>query len=71
VDAITLFEEDTPRELIATLLPDVLVKGGDYELAGVVGRDDVEAAGGRVQIIPFRPGYSTTALIERIRGGAG
>lgn len=69
VDAVTLFDEDTPRELIAALLPDVLVKGGDYELADVVGRKEVEEAGGRVVILPFVEGASTTGLIERIRSG--
>jgi len=67
VDAVCLFDEDTPRELIAELLPDVLVKGGDYEPSGVVGREEVEQAGGEVIIIPFVPGYSTTELLERIR----
>jgi len=67
VDAVCLFDEDTPRDLIAELLPDVLVKGGDYEPSGVVGREEVEAAGGEVAIIPFVPGYSTTQLLERIR----
>ena len=67
VDAVCLFDEDTPRDLIAELLPDVLVKGGDYEPSGVVGREEVEAAGGEVTIIPFVPGYSTTEILERIR----
>lgn len=69
VDAVTLFDEDTPRELIAALLPDVLVKGGDYTADQVVGREEVESAGGRVELIPFVGGYSTTALVQRIRGG--
>ena len=69
VDAVTLFDEDTPRALVAQLLPDVLVKGGDYTLDGVVGRAEVEAAGGEVKILPFLKGHSTTALVERIRGG--
>jgi rfaE bifunctional protein nucleotidyltransferase chain/domain len=68
VDAVTLFDEETPRELIAALLPDVLVKGGDYRLDGVVGRAEVEAAGGRVEILPFLEGHSTTGLVQRIRG---
>jgi D-beta-D-heptose 7-phosphate kinase/D-beta-D-heptose 1-phosphate adenosyltransferase len=67
VDAVCLFDEDTPRALISRLLPDVLVKGGDYRIADVVGRDEVEAAGGRVVLIPFVEGYSTTGLIRRIR----
>lgn len=68
VDAVTLFDEDTPLELITALLPDVLVKGGDYAPDQVVGRDVVEAAGGSLVLIPFVPGYSTTGLIRRIRG---
>jgi D-beta-D-heptose 7-phosphate kinase / D-beta-D-heptose 1-phosphate adenosyltransferase len=67
VDAVTLFDEDTPAELIAALVPDVLVKGGDYSPAAVVGRDTVEAAGGRVVIIPFVEGRSTTGLLQAIR----
>ena len=69
VDAVTLFDEDTPRELIAALLPDVLVKGGDYTLDGIVGRAQVEAAGGEVRVLPFVQGRSTTSLIDLIRGG--
>lgn len=68
VDAITLFDEDTPLELLSALLPDVLVKGGDYAPHQVVGRDVVETAGGSVVLIPFVEGYSTTRLLERIRG---
>lgn len=67
VDAVTLFDEDTPLELIEALKPDVLVKGGDYELDGIVGREAVEGGGGEVRVIPFVPGHSTTDLIERIR----
>lgn len=67
VDAVCLFDEDTPATLIEELMPDVLVKGGDYELAGVVGREAVEGAGGRVELIPFLDGYSTSDLIQRIR----
>lgn len=67
VDAVTLFDEDTPAELIEALLPDVLFKGGDYDASRVVGRDTVEARGGRVVIIPFREGFSTTSLVEQIR----
>lgn len=67
VDWVTLFDEDTPRELIAALSPDVLVKGGNYRPDGVVGRTDVEAAGGRVEILPFLEGYSSTDLVQRIR----
>lgn len=68
VDAVTIFDEDTPRELIAELLPDVLVKGADYSLDQVVGRVEVEAAGGSVVLVPLRPGYSSTDLVQRIRG---
>jgi len=67
VDAVTLFDEDTPASLIARLLPDVLVKGGDYQPDAVVGRDAVEAAGGRLVIIPFVTGRSTTGILQRIR----
>jgi rfaE bifunctional protein nucleotidyltransferase chain/domain len=67
VDAVTLFDEDTPRELIEALLPDVLVKGGDYHVDDVVGGREVIAAGGHVQILPFLRGYSTTSLLERAR----
>ena len=67
VDAVVLFEEDTPRELIAALLPDVLVKGGDYTRDTVVGADEVEAAGGRVVIAPLVPGRSTTSILQRAR----
>lgn len=71
VDAVTIFDEDTPQALIAALLPDVLVKGGDYRLEDVVGRAEVETTGGRVVILPFLDGRSTTRLFQRIRGGAG
>jgi D-beta-D-heptose 7-phosphate kinase / D-beta-D-heptose 1-phosphate adenosyltransferase len=67
VDAVTLFDEDTPAQLIAELLPDLLIKGGDYDPDAVVGRHDVEAAGGRVVIIPFVEGRSTTSMLHRIR----
>ena len=67
VDAVTLFDEDTPLELISTLLPDVLVKGGDYDLDGIVGREVVEEAGGEVRVLPFVEGYSTTGLLDRLK----
>jgi rfaE bifunctional protein nucleotidyltransferase chain/domain len=67
VDAVVTFPEDTPLALIRRLRPDVLVKGGDYEPATVVGRDDVESWGGRVVIVPLRPGQSTTSIIEKLR----
>jgi bifunctional ADP-heptose synthase (sugar kinase/adenylyltransferase) len=65
VDAVTLFDEETPRDLIAALLPDVLVKGADWSHF-VAGREEVEAAGGRVFTLPLEPGYSTTAIVERV-----
>lgn len=68
VDAVCLFDEDTPDELIQALLPDVLAKGGDYDLDRVVGRHTVESSGGRVELIDFVDGYSTTDMIARIRG---
>ncbi|MFC1660425.1 D-glycero-beta-D-manno-heptose 1-phosphate adenylyltransferase [Gemmatimonadota bacterium] len=67
VDAVALFDEDTPRALIAALLPDVLVKGGDYDLEDVVGREEVEAAGGEVLAIPLIRGRSTTDILVRAR----
>jgi rfaE bifunctional protein nucleotidyltransferase chain/domain len=70
VDAVLIFGEPTPREVIAHLLPDVLVKGGDWPGDQIVGREEVEAAGGRVVRIPVVPGYSTTAILEKIREGA-
>jgi rfaE bifunctional protein nucleotidyltransferase chain/domain len=69
VDFVTHFGEDTPRELIARLLPDVLVKGGDYTRESIAGADEVEAAGGRVEVIPLVPGRSTTSIVQRIRQG--
>lgn len=65
VDAVTLFDEPTPRELIAALLPDVLVKGADWSHF-VAGREEVEAAGGQVLTIPLEPGYSTTNIVNKI-----
>jgi rfaE bifunctional protein nucleotidyltransferase chain/domain len=70
VDQVVLFEEDTPLALITALQPDILVKGGDYALEEIVGREEVEARGGRVLPLPFVPGYSTTELIKRIRSGS-
>jgi D-beta-D-heptose 7-phosphate kinase/D-beta-D-heptose 1-phosphate adenosyltransferase len=67
VDGVTLFPEPTPRELISALLPDVLVKGGDYRADQVVGRHEVETAGGRVVVLPYLEGRSTTELLQRIR----
>jgi len=65
VDAVTLFDEDTPRELIASILPEVLVKGADWAHF-VAGREEVEAAGGQVLTVPLEPGYSTTNIVELI-----
>jgi rfaE bifunctional protein nucleotidyltransferase chain/domain len=67
VDAVTLFDEDTPAALISALLPDVLVKGGDYSPDQVVGRDVVERHGGRLVLIPFVSGRSTTDILHRIQ----
>lgn len=66
VDYVTIFDDVSPRSLIAALLPDVLVKGGDYSLDKIHGREEVEAAGGRVVSLPFIPGASTTSILDRI-----
>ncbi len=63
VDAVTMFDEDTPRELIGEVLPDVLIKGADWAHF-IAGREEVEAAGGRVLTVSLEPGYSTTNIIE-------
>ncbi len=67
VDAVTIFADDTPLELIRALRPDVLVKGGDYSVDTVVGAADVTARGGEVVIIPLTAGHSTTSTIQRLR----
>ena len=67
VDAVVVFDEDTPHAVISALQPDVLVKGADWAEDAIVGRDIVEARGGRVVRVPVERGYSTTAIIERIR----
>lgn len=67
VDAVIIFEEDTPLELISEILPDVLIKGGDYKLEEIVGAKEVMAAGGSVVINPIVPGFSTSAMIEKIQ----
>ena len=67
VDAVVRFEEDTPAEIIKAIQPDVLVKGADWAENAIVGRDTVEARGGRVVRIPVEQGFSTTAIIERIQ----
>jgi rfaE bifunctional protein nucleotidyltransferase chain/domain len=67
VDYVTIFDNISPRSLIAKLLPDVLVKGGDYALDEIHGREEVEAAGGRVVSLPFIEGVSTSGIIERMK----
>ena len=71
VDYVTVFDDISPRALIAVVLPDVLVKGGDYALDEIHGREEVERAGGRVVALPFVEGASTTDLIERIKRAEG
>src|ERR1044071_5075238 len=71
VDYVTIFDDVSPRKLIAALLPDVLVKGGDYELDEIHGREEVEAAGGKVVSLPFVDGASTTAMIDRMQRAKG
>jgi D-beta-D-heptose 7-phosphate kinase/D-beta-D-heptose 1-phosphate adenosyltransferase len=70
VDAVVIFDEDTPDEIIKAVLPDVLVKGADWAADAIVGRDTVEARGGRVVRIPVEQGFSTTAIVERIKSGS-
>jgi rfaE bifunctional protein nucleotidyltransferase chain/domain len=70
VDAVTMFDEDTPHALIAEVQPDVLVKGADWAQDAIVGRDIVEARGGRVVRVAVEPGHSTTSIVHRIRGEA-
>ena len=67
VDYVVIFDEDTPIRLIEELLPDVLVKGGDYTPASVVGKAEVERAGGHVHVIPLLPGFSSSEIAKRIR----
>ena len=67
VDYVTIFDDLSPRSLIAALLPDVLVKGGDYDVGQIHGREEVEAAGGRVISLPFVEGASTSGIIERLK----
>src|SRR5436305_2765724 len=67
VDYVTIFDDVSPRSLIARLLPDVLVKGGDYVLDEIHGREEVEAAGGRVVSLPFVEGVSTSGIIDRMK----
>jgi rfaE bifunctional protein nucleotidyltransferase chain/domain len=68
VDAVVIFDQDTPLELIRALEPNVLVKGGDYTEGTIVGAPDVRARGGAVVVVPLTPGQSTTAIVERMRG---
>jgi rfaE bifunctional protein nucleotidyltransferase chain/domain len=70
VDRVVLFDEDTPLALITAVQPDILVKGGDYNIEAIVGREVVLARGGKVLALPLVVGYSTTALIDRIRSGS-
>jgi rfaE bifunctional protein nucleotidyltransferase chain/domain len=65
VDAVTLFDEDTPRELIALVLPDILIKGADWAHF-IAGREEVEAAGGKVMALALEPGFSTTNIVEEL-----
>ena len=67
VDYVVVFDDISPRNLIGRLLPDVLVKGGDYQIDEIHGREEVEAAGGKVIPLPFVPGASTTSLVERMK----
>ena len=67
VDAVVIFHEDTPAEIVRALQPDVLVKGADWPADRIVGRDTVEARGGKVVRIPLEPGHSTSSLVERIK----
>lgn len=68
VDAVVVFDEDTPEEIIKYLLPDILVKGGDWKEEDIIGADVVKAAGGKVKRIPFVKGFSTSDIIDRIKG---
>jgi bifunctional ADP-heptose synthase (sugar kinase/adenylyltransferase) len=70
VDAVVIFDELTPHEVIARLLPDVLVKGGNWPADQIVGREEVEASGGDVITVPVVPGYSTSGILRKIREGA-
>ena len=69
VDLVVMFDDDTPERLIREVRPDVLVKGGDWAKEAIVGREFVESYGGRVVSVPLRAGFSTTSLVERLRGG--
>jgi len=69
VDAVVIFAEDTPHDIVSAIQPDVLVKGADWAADAIIGRDVVEARGGRVERIALAPGYSTTTILERLRRG--
>jgi rfaE bifunctional protein nucleotidyltransferase chain/domain len=70
VDAVVIFAEDTPADIIRLVQPDILVKGADWAADAIVGRDTVEARGGQVVRVPVEQGYSTTAIVDRIRGAS-
>jgi len=70
VDAVVIFEQETPAEIVRLVQPDVLVKGADWPADQIVGRDTVEARGGRVVLVPTEEGHSTTAIVTRIRGNS-
>ena len=70
VDAVAIFDEDTPAEIIARIQPDILVKGADWGPDNIVGRDTVEARGGRVVRVDLAPGYSTTELVRKVKSGS-
>ena len=67
VDAVVIFSEDTPLKLISALLPDVLAKGGDYEIETIVGHEIVQQNGGKVKLVPFLDGFSSTTIIDKIK----
>ncbi|HSF23726.1 MAG TPA: D-glycero-beta-D-manno-heptose 1-phosphate adenylyltransferase [Blastocatellia bacterium] len=67
VDFVVVFDQDTPRELIAQLVPDLVVKGGDWPVDKIVGRDEVEAAGGKAISLPYVEGFSTSEILDRIK----
>ena len=71
VDAVVIFDEDTPAEIVKALQPDILVKGADWPADQIVGRDTVESRGGRVVLVPVEQGYSTTSIVERVRRAGG
>lgn len=68
VDAVIIFDEETPLELIKIIKPDVLIKGGDYTIETIVGAKEIISDGGKVEVIPLKPGFSTTGIIDKIYG---